>query len=490
MFPPFSSFPSGAEGDQTRNLFGRAGQKAIDQAFKNINHRSFGLVRASNAFSAPMPMAIYSDEYDFTDFVRYNLSAGVQGIIWSPEVRDAENFRDWSRRLAASAFSAKMVLNGWQFPNPAWQQPDLSKNERGDLLSEDNPYQKIAKRFTRLRMALIPYLYNAYYNYYDKGVSPVRPLILDYPNDVNAITIDDQWLLGDDILVAPLTDENTFSEYQQSKLTCEKFKGDKNVQFQMNGDEFKQTIPSSGVGLYGGEFFVDLKRGKARLKFLSKGEMSDISIRLRKVMNDKSMQDMSILYKDNVIIDDKEWSLYSFDFDVPQDGEYTIVLSKGYSLINTSSASILFKNLYVEQLLGEKKASMQRLVYLPKGNWRDFWTNKSYEGDKDYVLTATNEQPLVFVKENTIIPMAEPLLIADRNALFNIKLVAYGDHPSSFVLYEDDGDSYNFEKGDFSKIEISSNGRIKREKGAKQYRYKIEKGIDKPEKIFSEFEIN
>ena len=53
-------------------------------------------------------------------------------------------------------------------------------------------------------MKLIPWLYTAYYNYYENGVPPVRPLVLDYPEDTTARGIYDEYLLGDGLLAAPV----------------------------------------------------------------------------------------------------------------------------------------------------------------------------------------------------------------------------------------------------------------------------------------------
>ncbi len=110
------------------------GVQASAEAFRKANRRTFGMARASHAWAAPLPVAIYSDEYDFDDYMRYNLSAGVQGLLWAPEVRNAANEREWAQRVGAAAFSAKMVYNGWQFPHLIWEQPDLGASERDQLL--------------------------------------------------------------------------------------------------------------------------------------------------------------------------------------------------------------------------------------------------------------------------------------------------------------------------------------------------------------------
>lgn len=472
-----------------RNLFGRAGQSSICRAFRAVNRRTFSLVCAAHAWAAPMPMAVYSDEYDFADYVRYNLSAGVQGLVWSPEVRHAGNERDWARRMAASAFSAKMVLNNWQFPNPAWRQPDLSENERNNLLSEDNFYLHIARRFTLLRMALLPYLYTAYSDYAFRGISPVRSLAVDYPEDHNTHLIDDQWMLGDAVLVAPVTNENSFSDCSTVTIDAGHFKADDGVQTVFGEHTLAMTVPQGPAGLRGGGLALHLKQGNVKLRFLVQGELPAVSMRLREVVDGKPMQDMGALYKDNVLIADDAWSAYSFDFEVPKEGDYVLVLSKGYSLVVENDAEIWVKDLYVEQYQGDPDSSWQRMVYLPGGCWRDFWTGAYYEGGKRYALTASAERPLVFVKENTLLPLAEPVLTIGDDTEFVVHPVAYGDNPRSCVLYEDDGITFGYEKGAFSTIEISPKGKVTCNGGTVRPRYKIIPQVQYPE-CFLETNLN
>ena len=79
-------------------------------------------------------------------------------------------------------------------------------------------------------MALLPYLYQAYSDYHDKGIAPVRPLVADWPEDASTWHLDDEWMLGADLLVAPLTDENAFSElYRVALAEANQFQADPGV---------------------------------------------------------------------------------------------------------------------------------------------------------------------------------------------------------------------------------------------------------------------
>ena len=56
----------------------------------------------------------------------------------------------------------------------------------------------------RLRYRLMPYIYNACRQAYDTGVSICRPLYYEWPEDNNAYLFEDEYMFGDDILVAPV----------------------------------------------------------------------------------------------------------------------------------------------------------------------------------------------------------------------------------------------------------------------------------------------
>ncbi|XP_065140489.2 neutral alpha-glucosidase AB isoform X2 [Paramisgurnus dabryanus] len=59
----------------------------------------------------------------------------------------------------------------------------------------------------RQRYALLPYWYQLFYNAHQTGQPVMRPLWVEYPEDVTTFAIEDEYLLGKDLLVHPVTDE-------------------------------------------------------------------------------------------------------------------------------------------------------------------------------------------------------------------------------------------------------------------------------------------
>lgn len=80
-----------------------------------------------------------------------------------------------------------------------------------------------------------------------------------------------------------------------------------------------------------------------------------------------------------------------------------------------------------------------REVYLPDGDWFDFWTGKRHGGKQKIQVSPPVEQIPLFVKSGTLLPLAEPGANADDAAGWRIRVRLYGDRPAPFTLYEDDG---------------------------------------------------
>ncbi len=65
-------------------------------------------------------------------------------------------------------------------------------------------YEDIIRKYLKLRYALLPYLYTALEEAHRSGVPPFRPLLLNYQDDASTYNLDDQFMVGDDLLMAPI----------------------------------------------------------------------------------------------------------------------------------------------------------------------------------------------------------------------------------------------------------------------------------------------
>lgn len=98
----------------------------------------------------------------------------------------------------------------------------------------------------------------------------------------------------------------------------------------------------------------------------------------------------------------------------------------------------------------------ERTVYFPAGKWYDFWSGKTVEGGKSLNISAPLEKLPLYVKAGSIIPMGPEIEYATQS-IDPIEIRIYTGADGKFELYEDEGDSYNYEKGKYSVIPFSYN---------------------------------
>ena len=95
-------------------------------------------------------------------------------------------------------------------------------------------------------------------------------------------------------------------------------------------------------------------------------------------------------------------------------------------------------------------------VYLPKASgWYYFWTGKYFTGGQTVKTDAPQDKIPVFVKAGSIIPMAKAMQYTGEKPLDTLEIRIYKGASGSFSLYEDEGDSYNYEAGKYTTIPFS-----------------------------------
>ncbi|HWZ36058.1 MAG TPA: TIM-barrel domain-containing protein [Mucilaginibacter sp.] len=330
-FPELSQFPSGIDGEQMHQQFGTLYFQTMYNIYKQANKRSYFSIRSLNGFASSFPTTLYSDTYVHSEYIRMISNAGFSGLLWSPEVRESANVKELCRRAQTSILAAETVFDSWYLKSPPWLQFNRDKNNKGEMLPNAKEVESHIRTLLNFRMSFIPYLYSAFAKYNKEGVPPFRALVVDYPEDKATYDVWDEYMIGDNVLAAPLAD----------------------------------------------------------------------------------------------------------------------------------SAS-------------------SRKVYLPKGNWYDYNTNKVYTGGQSYTVETGLDQIPIFIKEGAILPLAKPVEHVEPDTKFEITCYVYGPNAFSAGLFEDDGVTFDFEKGKYNIVNLDwrdGKGKVKRSGDLKSQRYLIKKWV-------------
>lgn len=208
LWPDVAQFPSGKDGEQMRSTYSNLVMDVIDEAFREKNTRTYGLVRGVNAGGVRFPYVIYNDNYSHQDFITAVGNSGFIGVNWTPEVRASRSEEEWLRRMQSTCLAPIAMINAWADGTKPWSFPSVYE----DCLVAAS-----------LRMQLLPYLYSIYADYYLTGTPPFRAMVLDTAFNgqtrrikgaldatdnpyemVKVEEVKDQYMAGNNIIVAPI----------------------------------------------------------------------------------------------------------------------------------------------------------------------------------------------------------------------------------------------------------------------------------------------
>ncbi|MGE5783358.1 MAG: glycoside hydrolase family 31 protein [Myxococcales bacterium] len=97
-----------------------------------------------------------------------------------------------------------------------------------------------------------------------------------------------------------------------------------------------------------------------------------------------------------------------------------------------------------------------RSVYLPDGTWYDFWTGSTRTGGNRSSMDAPLSHIPIWVKAGSIVPMG-PMIQYATESIDPLEIRIYKGQNAAFTLYEDAGDTYDYETGQYSQIAFSWN---------------------------------
>jgi alpha-D-xyloside xylohydrolase len=96
-----------------------------------------------------------------------------------------------------------------------------------------------------------------------------------------------------------------------------------------------------------------------------------------------------------------------------------------------------------------------RRLYLPSAKWYDFWTGAATQGGREIDSPSPIGRLPLYVRAGSIVPLGPNVEYAAQKSEDPIELRIYRGADGSFTLYEDENDTYNYEKGAYSTIPFS-----------------------------------
>lgn len=127
-------------------------------------------------------------------------------------------------------------------------------------------------------------------------------------------------------------------------------------------------------------------------------------------------------------------------------------------------------NLNDEYMVGEdiltapvvQEGQTKRAVYLPEGEWIDFWNGVEYAGRNTILVDAPIDKLPLFIKKNTILPWGKEVSHISDEPDESMTFRVFGKK-GKYVHYQDNGTDFKYQKGEYNlyKVKVNKDGSVK-----------------------------
>src|SRR5690348_13706884 len=101
-----------------------------------------------------------------------------------------------------------------------------------------------------------------------------------------------------------------------------------------------------------------------------------------------------------------------------------------------------------------EKSATSRRVYLPRGDWYDFWTDEKMTGGREITCAVDLETMPLFVRAGAILPLGPVKQHTQQEPTEPLAVTVYPGADGSFLLYEDDGKSFDYRRAQWMGIQM------------------------------------
>jgi alpha-D-xyloside xylohydrolase len=378
-------------------------------------------------------------------FVRGRGAAFPEGVT-DPAFR--ELFLRW---FQYSCFCPLMRSHGTQTPREIWQ-----FGEAGEVVYDS------LKAFAELRARLMPYSYSLAAETCFAHATPMRPLGLAYPEDPHCHDIGDQFLYGDAFMACPVTSpmvhhpQERLVPFSPGDLSDDDGRHGALSMYSGDGETLSPTCLRSVIaideswagnkpaGVTGEHYSVAFS---GRLRVPAQGGQL--------LLRGAGSASLQVDDREIVQLASSDQGISEQEIDLSPYAGRQVSLSVTYRH-QSGDAVIQCGWLQALQEHSQGKAQ-QRPVYLPTGTWWDFWTGAAVQGGQTLQAEAPLERMPVYVRAGSIVTLGPAHKPSPAEADKPLELRIYPGADGQTVLYEDSGNSYDYEHGAFSRIDLSWN---------------------------------
>jgi alpha-D-xyloside xylohydrolase len=355
----------------------------------------------------------------------------------------------YTRMFQLGAFSPIFRAHGSEGPREIWTFGKFS--------------DAIAKA-DRWRYRLLPYIYAQAWQVTRSGASIMRGLPMDFAQDRKTFAIDDQFLFGPSLMVCPVTaymmhrppeptvlvpTENLRSKDGQPGITVTYSKDvDHKTPSLVRIEPQINLMWYTGRPDYATESTFSIRwEGKLVPSQSGLHQLHVKSFGARRIFLDG---------KDLPFLSNETLERYTRPLKLVEGRAYDLVMEIENPTPGAVKGQLYWRtpDLFAKEQQKETRAQ-SREVYLPAGTtWFDFWTGKTLAGGNKVSSAAPIDKIPLFAKAGSILPLGPDVQYASEKPADPIELRIYPGANGQFTLYEDEGDTYDYEKGVYATIEF------------------------------------
>ena len=202
-------YADGSDPERMHNWYTQLYNRAVFEVLQEAKGRGDAVVFARSATAGGQQMPVHwggdntSSFPSMAETLRGGLSLALSGFgFWSHDIGGFEGTPDpavFKRWVQFGLLSSHSRFHGSSSYRVPW--------------AFDDEAVEVTRAFTELKLRLMPYLYAAGLEASDRGTPVMRPMPLAFPHDPTSAHCDRQYMLGPDLLVAPVFSETGDVEY-------------------------------------------------------------------------------------------------------------------------------------------------------------------------------------------------------------------------------------------------------------------------------------